>query len=218
MCSTSEYDLQQQPYVINPLIPVNVSTVVGSNSSFMIGPIVVKNLDIDIDSTSGQLCQYMMNGSTVGCCDYLLDGIPDHDDHVLTTPCRGELKDWHLILSITCESGYLEYSFLKQGVHMDDRGKYWIIINSTVIVQGFRAAVVDVRNVANSRPPSVESNTLESQYLAIIITLAVLLAVVLCASCVAVCLLTGWKKCRKADPEVPSLLDSSEGFIDMEGV
>ena len=208
---TLEYDPQQWPYIMSAYEPVIISTVVSSKSSLMIGPVLVKNLGRDVANTRGQLCQYMMNGSTVGCCHYSLDDVPHHNGHVMNSYCHGELEGWTLSCSINCERGYLRYSLQKQGVHMNDNGKYFFIIKNAVVAEGVRATDVHVRNVASSWSSFVE-------YLAIIITLAALLAVVLCACCVVVCLLTGWKKCRKADPELQSLLGSSDGFVDVEGV
>ena len=122
---------------------MNVTAAAGA--PLTLGPIVVKNLDVDIIFANGSWCQYV--GGDVKCCPFDMELSLDRNGTVSTIPCVGEMEEWSLLRALDCENGFVEYRLFKRDVRTSDSGEYVYTIanryhtfNSTTVVDVFPTA------------------------------------------------------------------------------
>ena len=184
MFSAVEYDQRQTPYIVFPKEQVNATVIAGS--SLTLGPIVVKNLNVDNIYALGSWCLY--SDGVMKCCNFDLEPVLDRTGAALISSCVGGLEEWRLLRSLDCESGLVEYSLFKAGVRVNDSGQYVYTVTSDIGYMFNYAMDVRVNRVSilSSLPVSPEIATVISTFTTLLIVIPVaVLIIVLVGSIVA---------------------------------
>lgn len=191
--SSADYDFRLIPYILSPREQVNVSTIAGKSLS--LGPIVVKNLNVDINFAWGSWCLH--NEGTMKCCQFDLEPTLDRNGAVLTTPCGGEMEEWSLLRSLDCESGFVEYSLSKSGVAVNDSGQYVYTIANSRYTFNFTTDVrVEGVPIPSPLPLTPEIAAIISTIVTFLISFTVAVIVIVLAGCVVA---SWWKSAQREE-------------------
>ena len=191
---------------------MNVTAAAGA--PLTLGPIVVKNLDVDNIFANGSWCQYV--GGDVKCCPFDMELSLDQNGAVSTTPCVGEMEEWSLLRTLDCENGFVEYRLFKRDVRTSDSGEYIYTIANRFHAFNF-TTVVDVFPTATSSPE-------EEVIIAVVATLLFCLAVAVFVIILVVSVV-GLRRRRRREGMQQRLLEEevtqpgfAEGIVQAPGV
>lgn len=176
----AEYTFQQIPYIVSPRRQVNVTAVV--SRPLTLGPIVVKNLNVDNVFGNGAWCQRGV--AEVGrCCEFevINKGLLPSGT-VKTTSCAGALEEWTLQRSLDCENGMVEYSLFNNDFRETDFGEYVFTINNSYHTFHFTTVVEACPSAAQDQ--GVIIAVVVSVVFGLLVAVVVIVLVLICCSIV----------------------------------